>query len=442
MTNFSAIILAAGKGTRMKSALPKPLHQIAHKPMLGYVIDTYKAAGAKEIIVVISPDDKLTPALFPDMTFAIQHEQQGTGHAAMIGLEALQQSADKIVIALGDQPFVSEATIQNALTPPEAITVVAMRPGDPGKYGRLIIDATGALLRITEYKDASDDERLINLCNAYPIVFDGKHTKQLLAQLKPENAAKEFYLTDAIAVANSHGHRCGYFEAPLEEALAANNREELAILENIVQQKLRRQAMANGATLQDPQSVTFAHDTQLGQDVIIEPNVFFGPGVTIGNNVHIKAFTHMESATIHDHAKIGPFARLRPDTVIQEEVHIGNFVEIKKSTIGRGTKIGHLSYIGEATLGEKVNIGGGTITCNYNGFTKEPTIIGNNVFIGSDSMIVAPVTIGDGAMTASGSVITKDVPADALAIARGRQEEKLGWAKTFREKHQALKEKK
>jgi len=434
MTQFSAIILAAGKGTRMKSALPKPLHCIAHKPMLGYVIDAYRQAGAAEIVVVISPDDKLTPTLFPDMTFAIQHEQKGTGHAAMIGLEALKKPSDKIVIALGDQPFVSDATIKNAVAQNDVITVVAMRPSDPAKYGRLITDSTGALLRIVEFKDADEKERKINLCNAYPICFDSKHAKQLFAKLQPNNAAHEFYLTDTIEIANEEGHRCGYFEAPVAEALAANNREELAYLENLVQTRLRKQAMENGATLQEPQSVYFAYDTKIGRDVIIEPHVFFGPGVTVGDNVQIKAFCHIEGTTIAAHCEIGPFARLRQQVDIQEKAKIGNFVEIKKSTIGKGTKASHLTYLGDAQIGDKTNIGAGTITCNYDGYIKSKTVIGDNVFIGSNSLLVAPVTVNSGAMTAAGSVITKDVTADALAIARSKQEEKSSWAKNFRSK--------
>lgn len=434
MTQFSAIILAAGKGTRMKSSLPKPLHCIAHKPMLGYVIDAYKQAGAVEIVVVISPDDKLTPELFPGVTFAIQHEQKGTGHAAMIGLDALKEPVDKIVIALGDQPFVSDATIKNAVAQSDVITVVAMRPLDAAKYGRLITDSTGALLRIVEFKDATEKEKRITLCNAYPIVFDTKHARQLFAQLKPNNVAREFYLTDTIEIANDEGHRCGFFESPVDEALAANTREELAYLESIVQSKLRKQAMDNGATLQEPQSVYFAHDTKIGCDVIIEPHVFFGPGVTVGDHVHVKAFSHIEGTVIENRVHVGPFARLRPATTLRENARVGNFVEIKKAVIGTGTKINHLSYIGDAELGSHVNIGAGTITCNYNGFEKHDTVIGDNTLIGSNNALVAPVTIGKDVITAAGSVITKDISPEALAIARARQEEKPGWAKAFRQR--------
>lgn len=420
----------------MKSALPKPLHSIAHKPMLGYVIDAYKAAGATEIIVVISPDDKLTPALFPEMRFAIQTEQKGTGHAAMTGIDALTKPADKIVIALGDQPFVSDATIKDSVAQSDVITVVAMRPNDPGKYGRLITDSTGALLRITEFKDATEKERKINLCNAYPICFDGKYARELISKIQPNNAANEYYLTEAIEIANHMELRCGYFEASVSEALAANTREELSYLETIVQGNLRKQAMDNGATLLDPTSVYFAHDTKIGRDVVIEPHVFFGPGVTVGDHARIKSFSHLEGATLSDHAQIGPFARLRPETNIGENARIGNFVEIKKSTIGKDTKIGHLTYVGDANVGENVNIGGGTITSNYNGFIKSKTVIKDGAFVGANSTVIAPVTIGENAMTAAGSVITKDVAGDALAIGRVRQEEKPGWAKKFREKFQ------
>lgn len=442
MTNFSAIILAAGKGTRMKSAMPKPLHQIAHKSMLGYVVDAYKNAGATEIILVISAEDTLTPALFPDATFAIQHEQKGTGHAAMAGMNALTKNVDKIIVALGDQPFVSQDTIKTVIAQDDAITVVAMRPEDPARYGRLITDSTGALLRIVEYKDASDKERQINLCNAFPICFDGGHAKSLFDKIQPNNAANEYYLTDAIEIANDIALRCGFLEAPVSESVAANTREELAQLEKIVQTKLRQNAMANGVTLLDPESVYFAHDTVIGSDVIVEPNVFFGPNVVIGDNVRIKAFSHIEGATIKAHAQIGPFARLRPDTLIDENARIGNFVEIKKSHIAHGAKVSHLSYIGDAQIGEKSNIGAGTITCNYDGFEKFKTIIGKECFIGSNAILVAPAQIGDGAFVAAGSVITHKVPSDALAIARTRQTEKDGWAKLFRSRKQSLKEKK
>ncbi len=423
----------------MKSTLPKPLHLLAHKPMLGYVVEAYRAAGAREIVLVVGPDDTLTAPLFPDCTIAVQTEQKGTGHAALVGYNALTQTVDKVIVALGDQPFVQVDTIKNTLQQPDVVSVVAMRPEDPARYGRLVTDATGALLRIVEYKDASEAERSISLCNAFPIALHASKAKELLSAITCENAAGEYYFTDVITLANDKGYRCGYLEAPVAEAVAANTREELAALEAIVQQQLRRKHMLNGVTLMAPETVYFAHDTQIESDVIIEPHVFFGPDVRIASGARIKAFSHIEGAHIQAGAHVGPFARLRPGTLLGPETRVGNFVEIKKSTIGAGTKINHLSYIGDSVVGTKTNIGAGTITCNYDGFGKYTTTIGNNVFLGSNSVIVAPVTIHSDAMTAAGSVITKDVEAEALAISRAEQKNKPGWAALFRTRKQSQK---
>lgn len=418
----------------MKSDLPKPLHKIAHKPMLGYVIDTYRQAGATEIVVVIGPDDTLTPKLYPDMHFAVQKQQRGTGDAAMSGLQALNKPVDKIIVALGDQPFVSAETVQHTIAANHAVTVVAMQPDDPARYGRLITDSNDHLLRITEYKDATDAERAINLCNAYPIALDGKQAKNIMEKIQPNNAANEYYFTDCVSIANEMGLRCGYFIAPVTESVAANTRAELAVLENIVQDRLRQSAMDNGVTLQDPQSVYFSSDTQIERDVIVEPNVFFGSGVSVGSGTLIRSFSHIEGATIGPDCEIGPFARIGINSHFGPRVRIGNFVETKKVQLGERATAKHLSYIGDATLGAHVNIGAGTIFCNYDGFTKHHTIVGDHTLIGSNNSLVAPVTIGENAITGAGSVITKNVSAGDLALERSQQTNKTGWASAFRAK--------
>lgn len=442
MTHFSAIILAAGKGTRMKSALPKPLHAIAHKPMLGYVIDAYRAAGAKEIVVVISPDDKKTPELFPDVTTIVQHERKGTAHAALVGLEGLKETPDTIIMAVGDMPFIQSQTAAALAANTDTVTVLAMNLNDPRRYGRLVVDATGQLQKIVEYKEATDQERQIKLCNSGTIAIKGNKAKEFLSAVKAQESNGEYYATDVVAIARSHNQSCGVVQADEMETYGPNSREELAILEAMMQKKLRQQAMDNGATLMDPNTVYFAHDTKIGNDVIIEPNVFFGPGVTVGNNVHIKAFSHIEGATIANFCEIGPFARVGLETTLGPRARIGNFVETKKSTFGERATAKHLSYIGNATLGNHVNIGAGTVFCNWDGFQKFQTVVHDHALIGSNNSLVAPCTIGEKAITGAGSTITKDVPAGDLAVARPRQENKSGWALPFRTKKQALKEKK
>lgn len=434
MTNFSAIILAAGKGTRMKSALPKPLHAIAHKPMLGYAIDAYKAAGAKEIVVVISSEDNKTAELFPDVTTIVQTEQKGTAHAALAGMAGLKEIPDRIIMAVGDMPFIQADTVSALAKSQDTVTVLAMNLEDPKKYGRLVVE-NGQLQKIVEFKDATESERNIHLCNSGTIAMKGETAKELLSAVEPQKNGGEYYITDVVAIARAQGKNCDIVIADQIETYGPNSRSELADLERMMQEQLRQRAMTNGVTLLDPNSVYFSSDTKIGQDVIIEPNVFFGPGVTIGDHVRIKAFSHIEGATIESGAQIGPFARLRPETVIGENVRIGNFVEINKSIIGPDSKVDHLTYIGMTTIGAHGKIGAGTITCNYDGYNKSKTTIGTNVFIGSNNTLVAPVTIADNAMTAAGSVITKDVSSDALAIARSPQEEKSGWAKLFREKN-------
>jgi bifunctional UDP-N-acetylglucosamine pyrophosphorylase / glucosamine-1-phosphate N-acetyltransferase len=433
----AAILLAAGKGTRMKSRLPKVMHKIAGRTMIGHVLDRLAPLGLSRAVVVVAPGmDDVAAEVAPHPT-AIQAEQLGTGHAVGCGKAALRDFAGDVLVIYGDTPFVSTETLRRLLerrrqADNPAIVVLGMRPADPSGYGRLVQGADGGLDRIVEHKDATEAERAIGLCNSGVMAMDGAVLWDLIDTLDNKNAKGEYYLTDCIAHARGAGRRCAIVEAPVEELLGVNSRVELAAAEALFQDAMRRKAMEEGATLTDPGSVFFAADTKIGQDVVIGPNVQFGPGVEIADEVEIRAFCHIEGARIERGAIVGPFARVRPGSVIGERAHVGNFVELKKTQLGAGAKANHLTYLGDAKVGPKANIGAGTITCNYDGFNKTRTIIGAGAFIGSDTSLVAPVTVGDGAIIAAGSVITRDVPADALAIARGAQVDKPGWAKNFR----------
>jgi bifunctional UDP-N-acetylglucosamine pyrophosphorylase/glucosamine-1-phosphate N-acetyltransferase len=364
-----------------------------------------------------------------------QAERKGTGHAVLMARAALTGFAGPVVIVYGDTPLIGTATLQRlaaGIVAGHAVMVAGMRPSDPGPYGRLVLAPDGALARIVEAKDAGPAELAIGLCNAGAMALDGRLMWDLLAALTPNNAKGEYYLTDVVGLARAKGWRCGVVEAAAEEAVGVNSRLELAQVEALFQANQRRAAMLGGATLVDPASVWFSYDTVLGRDVVVGPNVVFGPGVTVGDNVAIKGFCHLEGCTIASGAAVGPFARLRPGAAIGPEAHIGNFVEIKAALIGAGAKVNHLSYVGDAEVGARANVGAGTITCNYDGFTKAQTKIGAGAFIGSNTALVAPVSVGEGAIVGAGSVIVADVAADALAVARGKQEAKPGWAARFR----------
>ncbi len=435
--NATAILLAAGKGTRMKSRLPKVMHRIAGRTMVGHVLDRLAPLGLSRVVVVVAPGmDDVTAEVAPGPT-AIQADQLGTGHAVGCAKAALTGFKGDVLVVYGDTPFVSTETLHRLLerrrqADNPAIVVLGMRPADPSGYGRLVQGADGGLDRIVEHKDATEAERAIGLCNSGVMAFDSTVLWSLIDKLDNKNAKGEFYLTDCIAHARGAERRCAIVEAPAEELLGVNSRAELAGAEALFQEAMRRKAMEEGATLTDPGSVFFAADTRIGQDVVIGPNVQFGPGVEIADEVEIRAFSHIEGARIERGATIGPFARIRPGSIVGAGARVGNFVELKKTELGAGAKAPHLTYLGDAKVGPKANIGAGTITCNYDGFNKTQTIIGAGAFIGSDTSLVAPVTVGDGAIIAAGSVITRDVPADALAIARGAQVEKPGWAKNFR----------
>jgi bifunctional UDP-N-acetylglucosamine pyrophosphorylase/glucosamine-1-phosphate N-acetyltransferase len=435
-----AIILAAGEGTRMRSDKPKVLHPVAGRPMLGHVL--MAAAAAERVIVVVGPgrDDVADYArsVRPDVTIAIQTERRGTAHAVLAAEAALADAAaaglDDLVVMFGDTPLVTTTIItdlRGALAQGCVVAALGFEAKDPTGYGRLLMDGD-ALVAIREHKDATPAERTVSLCNAGLMAIDAKRALDLLKRIDDKNAQKEFYLTDIVALAREGGAKTGAVMAPEADVMGVNDRVQLADAEAAMQKRLREKAMRDGATLIAPDTVFFWADTIVGRDVLIEPHVVFGPNVTIADHVTIHAFSHIEGAHIGDAAQIGPFARIRPGSDIAARGKIGNFVETKNAKIGTGAKVNHLSYIGDATIGANANIGAGTITCNYDGFGKFRTEIGAGAFIGSNSSLVAPVKIADGAFVGSGSVITEDVPADALAVARGRQVVRDGWAKRFR----------
>jgi bifunctional UDP-N-acetylglucosamine pyrophosphorylase/glucosamine-1-phosphate N-acetyltransferase len=425
----AAIILAAGLGTRMRSALPKALHPVAGRPMLRHLIASCEQVFGR-IVVVVGPDmPGLERAAAPHAT-VVQAERLGTGHAALQAEAVLGDHAGDVAVLYADAPLVSAATMAGLLARRRetvaALALLAMRPADPGRYGRVVEGPYGTIERVVEWVDATAAERGIGLCNAGMLSAPAPALFRWLRAVRNDNARGEYYLTDVVALARAEGGRVVAAEAPEAELQGANSRAELALLEAGLQQRLRAAAMAGGATLVAPETVFFAWDTVLGQDVTVGPNVVFGPGVTVEDGVEIRAFSHLEGCVVRSGAVIGPFARLRPGAEIGPEAHVGNFVEIKATTLGRGAKASHLSYLGDASIGAGANIGAGTITCNYDGVRKHRTTIGEGAFIGSDTALVAPVTVGARALVAAGSVITEDVPDDALAIARGRQATKPG----------------
>ncbi|MGO9486721.1 MAG: bifunctional UDP-N-acetylglucosamine diphosphorylase/glucosamine-1-phosphate N-acetyltransferase GlmU [Rhodomicrobium sp.] len=445
MAGFHAVVLAAGQGTRMKSSIPKVLHPLAGAPLVAHVLRAAAAAGATRCSAVIPPEapgfEKLHPPI--ETQLFVQAERLGTAHAVLTARAALEAEDGPILVLYGDTPLVEPESLQalaRTLEDGAEVVVAGFHAQDPKGYGRLITDG-GELLAIREEKDATPEERALTLCNSGIMAFQGRTLLGLLTRIGNNNKAGEYYLTDAVEIARAAGHRVAFEIIAADEVRGVNTRAQLAEAEAILQDRLRARAMAGGATLIAPETVTFCHDTVIGQDVLIEPNVFFGPGVTIGDGVTIKGFSHIEGATIEPGAIAGPFARLRPGARIGRNAHIGNFVEIKNSEVKAGAKVNHLSYIGDAEVGEKANIGAGTITCNYDGYKKHKTIIGAGAFIGSNSALVAPVKIGAGAYLGSGSVIGKDVPDNALAVTRAPQVTKEDWASRLRARHEAGKDK-
>lgn len=432
------VVLAAGEGTRMASRLPKVLHKVAGRTMLHHVLEATRAAGATRTAVVIGPDRDDVAAeahrVEPEAQVFVQRERLGTAHAVLAARAALEAGADDVLVLYADTPLIRPETLARLRAPlaeGAAVAVLGFRPDDPTGYGRLITDGD-ALIAIREEKDADSAEKAVGFCNAGLMALSGAQALALLERIGNANAKGEYYLTDAVELARAEGLAVAATEADAEEVAGVNSRAQLAEAEAILQRRLRRAAMAAGATLVAPETVFFSADTVLGRDVVVEPNVVFGPGVTIGDDVVIHPFCHLEGAVVEAKAQIGPFARLRPGTRLEGGVRIGNFVETKAAHVEKGAKINHLSYVGDAHVGANANLGAGTITCNYDGFGKYRTEIGENAFIGVNSALVAPVSIGKGAFVGTGAVITDDVPEDALALARSRQVVKEGWAKAFR----------
>lgn len=435
---IAAIILAAGKGTRMKSDLHKVLHPIAGRPMLMHLMAAVdELAPAKKVVVVGDKGDQLRDALGDSAALAVQEPQHGTGHAVQQAEPALADFDGDVLILYGDVPFVPADTMRAMIDrlsadDAPAVVVLAFEPDDTQAYGRVITDGD-RIVKMVEHKDATEEERRVRTCNSGLMAARSKDLFALLARVTNDNAAGEYYLPDIVNIAASDGRHSAVVLADPFAVAGVNSRAELAAMETQWQQRRRAQAMADGVTLIAPETVWFAYDTAVARDVTIEPNVVFGPGVAVGEGVTIHGFSHIEGAVIGAKATIGPFARLRPGTVLGAKSKIGNFVETKKAVLGAGAKANHLTYLGDVRVGAEANIGAGTITCNYDGFFKYQTEIGAQAFIGSNSALVAPVTIGAGAIVGAGSVITRDVAAGALALERAPQEEKTGWAARFRE---------
>ena len=445
MADIALIVLAAGKGTRMKSALPKVLHQAAGRSLLGHVLAAAAGLSPKRAVVVVGPDMDAVgveaQSYFPGCNIAVQQERKGTAHAVSMAKDSLAGFSGTILVLYADVPLIQTVSIKSLAAKVDADTAAAVlgfEAVDPHGYGRLFKTKSGSIGAIREELDTSPQEKKISLCNSGIFAVNSEVLWKMLPQIKNENAKQEYYLTDLVELV-ARAFRVGLVTCPEAEVAGVNDRVQLAAIEAKLQAQHRRNAMLGGATLVAPDTVYFSADTKIGMDVVIEPNVVFGPGVAVGDNVHILANSHLEGATIGSGARIGPFARLRPGAEIGEEAHIGNFVEVKKAVIGKGAKANHLSYIGDAKVGAGSNIGAGAITCNYDGFEKHLTDIGEHVFVGSNTALVAPVKIGDGANIAAGSVITEDVPADSLAINRAELRVKEGWALRYRKMKEARK---
>ena len=444
--SVSLVILAAGLGSRMNSDLPKVLHPLAGAPLLAHAMRAGAMLGPERVVVVTGHGAeavaKAARAEDPEARIAHQAEQLGTAHAVAQARIPLEGFAGDVVVLYGDTPFVRPETLERMreARARHAVVVLGFEAADPGRYGRLILQGE-MLERIVEYKDATEDERAITLCNSGVVCADALTLFQLIDAVGNDNAAGEYYLTDIVSIARQKGLSVGAVRCDEAETLGINTRTELAAAESAFQTRARVEALETGVTLIAPETIHFALDTAIGRDAVIGPNVVFGPGVTVESGATIRAFCHLEGCHVSRGATVGPFARLRPDAYLAEDVHVGNFVEIKNANLDEGAKVNHLTYIGDADIGEGTNIGAGTITCNYDGVFKHRTVIGKRAFIGSDTMLVAPVTVGDNAMTGSGSVITGDVPAGALALGRARQENKPGLAVRLMDRLKALKAK-
>lgn len=437
---IAAVILAAGLGTRMKSTLPKVLHPVAGRPMIRHLLASVEALKPGRIVVVVGREGAPVAEAVAPVPTVVQDPPLGTGHAVLAARDAMAGFVGDVLVLFGGDPLTSAATMTRLVEARRqagaAVAVLGMRVTGSNMYGRLVTDRMGRLERIVEFRDASPEERAIELCNGGVMALDARVAWDLLASLGNANAKQEYYLTGVVAAARAAGHVCVALESSdPEELQGVDTRADLAKVEAIVQRDLRNRAMLDGVTLIDPSSVTLHWDTMLRPDVTIEPNVVFGPGVRVAGGAVIRAFSHLEGAEVGPGAIVGPYARLRPGARIGADAHIGNFVEVKNAVIGEGAKANHLSYVGDAEVGPRANIGAGTITANYDGVaTKARTVIGAGVSIGSNSVLVAPVSVGDRAIIGAGSVIARDVPADALALTRAQHEERPGGAARFRAK--------
>ena len=445
-TPLAIVVLAAGKGTRMKSDLHKVLHPIAGRAMIDHLLaSTAELAPERQVVVVGSGRDQLEMTLGGRAAIAVQDPQHGTGHAVQQAEAALAGFAGDVLILYGDVPFVRGATLRTMIDrlhhdDAPAVVVLGFEPDDALQYGRVLAHADGRIAKMVEFKDASDDERACSLCNSGLMAVGSDDLFGLLARVGNANSQGEYYLVDIVNIANADGRTCAVVvtDAPAEVA-GINSRAELAAAEATWQAVRREEAMAQGASLRAPETVFFSWDTRLGRDVTIEPNVVFGPGVSVADGARIKAFSHLEGASVGEGCEVGPFARLRPGAVLMRKAKVGNFVEVKAATLGEGAKASHLSYLGDATIGADANIGAGTITCNYDGYFKHQTIIGDRAFIGSNSALIAPVKIGADAIVAAGSAVSRDVADGELRMVRAEQLIKPGWADRF---HDAMKRKK
>jgi bifunctional UDP-N-acetylglucosamine pyrophosphorylase/glucosamine-1-phosphate N-acetyltransferase len=433
-----AVVLAAGEGTRMRSSLPKVMHQIGGETLLSHVLRAVREAGATASAVVVGPNHEMVEKealrVIPSAEIARQMQRLGTAHAVLAARESLQRSFDDILVVFADTPLVRAETLQRlraAIAKGAAVAVAGFTPADPAGYGRLIVKG-GKLFAIREHNDASEQERKITLCNGGLMALDGRHALSILDRIDDSNAKKEFYLTDAVALANQAGLTAVAVEVEEDDVRGINTKAQLAETEAVLQQRLRKTALDAGVTMIAPDTVFLSADTKIGSDVTIEPYVVIGPGVTIDDGAVIHAFSHLAEAHVGAGASIGPYARLRPGAKIGRKARVGNFVEVKEAVLEDGAKANHLAYIGDGRVGEGANIGAGTIFCNYDGASKQRTDVGKGAFVGSNSALVAPVTIGDGAYIGSGSVITEDVPPDSLALGRVRQVVKEGWASRLR----------
>jgi bifunctional UDP-N-acetylglucosamine pyrophosphorylase/glucosamine-1-phosphate N-acetyltransferase len=433
------VVLAAGEGTRMRSSQPKVLHPVAAQSLLAHVLAAAPTGDGARLAGVVGPDHGAVATeakrARADAATFVQRERLGTAHAVLAAREAIAQSADDLLIAFGDTPLISSETFARLRAPLKngaALAVLGFRAADPTGYGRLLVE-NGRLVAIREQADASPEERAIKLCNAGVMAFDGRKALEIIDRIGNANSKGEYYLTDAVAVVRDMGWEAVVIETSEDEVRGINTKAQLAQAEQVMQVRLRQAALDAGVTLIAPETVYLAADTTFGRDVTIEPFVVIGPGVTIADGAVIHAFSHIVQASIGKNASIGPYARLRPGTSLGEGVRIGNFVEIKAATLEPGVKVNHLSYVGDTHVGANANIGAGTITCNYDGFSKHKTEIGAGAFIGTNSSLVAPVKIGNGAYIGSGSVITRDVPDDAMAVERSQQTNREGGASRYRE---------